>query len=460
LKKSVICRASCLFVFILALSIASEGQTFSALYDLGAGSDPTNPQSPGIVAQGRDGNLYSTAPAGGAFGDGAIFSMTPGGTITDLHDFSGSDGLAPFSGLTLGINGDFYGSTYSGGKSSAGTLFRVTSTGGLKILHEFTGGADGGHPYAPPIQGTDGNLYGTTNNGGAGYGTVYSITPTGTLTTLHTFADTDGSGPQGPLIQATDGNFYGTTTRGGAHSHGTVFKITSGSQFTLLHSFDNADGSDPAAGLVEGFDGNFYGTTLLGGTKDEGVVYVITPAGALTLLHIFLGNTDGSYPSAGVVEGQDGNFYGVTWQGGTNNNGVIFRVDAERTYKVLQDFYGTKSANPLATLLQHTNGMFYGDTSFGGTYGLGVFFSYDVSLAPFAAFIPCNSGTTESSIGLLGQGFTGTTGVSFNGVPAHFTIVSDTYLTAFVPKLATTGPVSITTPDGVLTSKESFVVLP
>jgi uncharacterized repeat protein (TIGR03803 family) len=94
-----------------------------------------------------------------------------------------------------------------------------------------------------------------------------------TFTTLATFDGSNGSYPYfAPLVQGTDGNFYGTTTYGGSASLGTVFKITSEGVLTTLYSFctqtDCLDGLYPYAGLIEGADGNFYGTTAQGGTND------------------------------------------------------------------------------------------------------------------------------------------------------------------------------------------------
>ena len=62
--------------------------------------------------------------------------------------------------------------------------------------------------------------------------------------------------------------------------------------------------------------------------------------------------------------------------------------------------------------------------------------------------------------GILGQGFTGTTSVTLNGIPANFKVVSDTYLVATVPPGAATGYVTVTTPTGVLTSNVPFRVIP
>ena len=58
---------------------------------------------------------------------------------------------------------------------------------------------------------------------------------------------------------------------------------------------------------------------------------------------------------------------------------------------------------------------------------------------------------------ILGQGLTGTTSVTFNGVPeTSFKVVTDTYMTAVVPSGATTGKVVVTTLGGTLTSNVNF----
>jgi uncharacterized repeat protein (TIGR03803 family) len=101
-------------------------------------------------------------------------------------------------------------------------------------------------------------------------GAVFRIGPWGKLTTLYSFCSqagcSDGDAPFAPLTQAADGSFFGTTTRGGSSlSLGTVFKIAPSGVFTALHTFNFTDGSNPFAGLVQAEDGNFYGTTAHGG---------------------------------------------------------------------------------------------------------------------------------------------------------------------------------------------------
>jgi hypothetical protein len=81
-----------------------------------------------------------------------------------------------------------------------------------------------------------------------------------------------------------------------------------------------------------------------------------------------------------------------------------------------------------------------------------------VHLSPFVAFVS-NSGSVGQTSGILGQGFTGTTSVSLNGIQANFKVISDTFIRATVPPGATTGFVTVTTPTGTLTSNVPFRVL-
>jgi uncharacterized repeat protein (TIGR03803 family) len=131
------------------------------------------------LVQGSDGNIYGTTASGGTSGRGTVFKITPSGTETVLHAFakSGSDGETPYAGLIQGSDGNFYGTTYFGGASGFGTVFKLTPSGTETILHTFTGGAgDGANPSANLVQGSDGNLYGSTGAGGtSGNGTFFKV---------------------------------------------------------------------------------------------------------------------------------------------------------------------------------------------------------------------------------------------------------------------------------------------
>ena len=269
--------------------------------------------------------------------------------------------------------------------------------------------------------------------------TAYRITLTGKLTTLFEFNAYPNGGcyPIAPLVQAADGSLYGTTQYGGANYAGTVFRMTLSGAVTLLHSFDNASGSQPQTALIQGSDGNFYGTTPKGGTGNAGLVFKITPKGVFSVLHSLNGTTDGAAPYAGLVQATDGNLYGVAQNAG-NGYGTIFKLTTKGKFSVVHNFIGADGNKPGVATIQHTNGVLYGNTQNGGGYlNTGVFFRVKISAKPFVSLLPI-LGKVGATIEFLGQGFTGTTKVSFNGVSANFTVVSNTYLTAVVPAGATT----------------------
>jgi|SRR5882672_848676 len=173
-----------------------------------------------------------------AVGCGTVFRITPGGVLTTMYSFAGTDGAYP-RGLTQGTDGNFYGTTNGGGSGSncgggCGAIFKITPSGSLTTLYSFNL-TDGALPFAGLMQASDGNFYGTTYAGGANNdGTVFKITAAGALTTLHSFDRTDGLEPEGGLVQATEGNFYGTTYWGGTSGAcgtagcGTVFTLSEG----------------------------------------------------------------------------------------------------------------------------------------------------------------------------------------------------------------------------------------
>jgi len=486
-------QALALSVVMLAASYtALHAQTYNVLYNFGnATCDPFEPQVSGIIAQGRDGNLYSTTAVGGCDGsNGAAFKITPKGKLTVVYSFNHAigDQILAVGGLTLGTDGAFWG-TNEGGELGPGNIFKL-SAAGKETRFSVLGGANGVDPVAPPVQGMDGNFYGTTTGGGntkictygnGGCGTIYKITPSGKFKVIYTFDQTNGANPDDPLVLGTDGNFYGTTVLGGTfgkifENSGVVFRITPSGKYTVLYVFCSqtncTDGANPLDGLVQATDGNFYGTTEYGGTGTggfrQGVVFKITPAGKFTVLYNFCSLascTDGSNPYGGLVQATDGNFYGTTLAGGANNFGTIFQITPKGNYTVLHSFQNTTGSllgeYPEVTLMQNTNGTLYGDTYAGGTAvgGLGVFYSLDLKLKPFVSMVAWY-GAVGQTIEILGQGLKGTTAVSFNGTAATtFTVVSDTYLTAAVPARTTPGFVTVTTPGGKLTSNRKFRVL-
>ena len=325
--------------------------------------------------------------------------------FTSLHSFCQQtncpDGSLPEGWLVQGTDGDFYGTTVTGGANGFGTVFKITSGGTLTTLHSFNN-SDGNAPAALILAG-DGNFYGTASQGGGascsrgpnGCGTVFRITPGGTLTTLYTFCAqancTDGYFPGAALVQGRDGNLYGSTLSGGTPGQcrsagcGTIFKITLAGSLTTLYrfcpqancQFVSPDGSNPGAALVQGADGNLYGTTESGGSDNGcvfgcGTVFRVTLTGALATLHEFVNSVDGNMPGQ-ILQARDGNFYGVTV-------GSLFKLTADGSFTTLHNFTFADGNDPVG-LLEATDGKLYGVTSQGGNnnciFGCGTIFKTD-----------------------------------------------------------------------------------
>jgi len=430
---------------------------------------------PEALVQSRDGDLFGTTRGGGSSSAcggscGTAFRITPQGALTSAT-FDGTDGNQPEAGGVLGTEGLFYATAGFGGQNNWGTVVSVAPlTGAVSVLHSFTF-YDGAQPDAPLVLGPNGNYYGTTSDGGAHLGTLFGITPSGTFALLHTFFGPDGNIPKGGLMLGPDGAFYGVTLYGGANNSctqgcGTIFKIRPSGAFKTIYNFDGTHGAQPLGRLLLAADGNVYGTTSGGGASSSGTVFKLTPAGVVSVLYSF-DVIDGYFPTAGLVQATDGKLYGTTDAGGTLGYGTIFSITTGGTFATLYNFDNVHGANPSGGLMQHTNGALYGTAYDGGTsnkcnfaMGCGTVFSFDVGLGPFVTFV-VPYGKVGSVVQILGTGLTGTTAVSFNGVPASsFTVFGDTFMSATVPAGATTGPVAVTTPTGTLTSNVNFTVLP
>ena len=153
---------------------------------------------------------------------------------------------------------------------------------------------------------------------------------------------------------------------------------------TTLFNFTGSAGFDPMGDLVQGTDGNFYGVCSGGGNGNGGTIFSVTPGGILTVLHtcgslnVNGANVDGTDPEGGLIQGSDGKFYGMCAQGGASGVGTLFAITSTGVYAVLHTFTGPDGANPYSGLLQGPDGNFYGTTLEGGAlvtapYGYGVY---------------------------------------------------------------------------------------
>jgi len=364
-----------------AVSVAVTGPGYSQLYNFAGGADGGGPQAG--MTQGPDGEFYGVTNLQGSGTFGTIFRFTPGGGLVTLHTFVDADGGASYSKLLVGADGAIYG-TSVGSPSTSGTIWRITTQGAFSVIHTFNG-ADGGGPRGGLVQDSSGTFYGATLGGGTyNRGTIYSLTPAGALTTLYSFTGgADGNGPSGTLAFGPDGNLFGVTQVGGSRDLGTVFRVTTAGTLTTLHSFSgSSDGLVPSAGLLLGSDGNFYGTAD-SGTMGRGTIFRITPAGALTSLYE-LSPGDGSQPLSALVQDSKGTLYGEAYNadpypGGGYGN--IFELTPSGTFVTLRAMDFHTGANPSGGLTIASDGNLYGTDASGGTNVWGAIFTMTLAVS-------------------------------------------------------------------------------
>jgi uncharacterized repeat protein (TIGR03803 family) len=318
--SQTVCGGTCGTVF----KITTSGK-LTTIYSFCPQTDCPEGWSPSGLVLGNDGNFYGTTYKGGANSAGTFFQITPAGVLTVLHSFNSS---TADQGATLsfqGTDGAFYGTSYS-----ADNFFRITPKGKLDILYTFGDYKGAAANPAGIIQATDGNFYGTTTNGGSGEaygpicpyspgcGTLFEITPTGQSTILVNFLTRGhpGSLPSAPPMQSTNGIIYGTTWFGGDGDHclninvnvgcGTVFREQLG-----LAPFVTAN---PAFG-ESGWTINILGNDLTGTTR---VTFNGTPADFIVVSPTHIRATLPSGATSGKIR--------VTTPSGTLSSNVPFLV--------------------------------------------------------------------------------------------------------------------------------------
>lgn len=450
----------------LATSVLSSAQTFTVVANLTGNN--AYPQA--SLVQGVNGDFYGTSYGSSGIGYGSVFEVSTTGTVRTLYTFCSktncSDGGNPMAPLLLAKDLNFYGTTTSGGAYGKGTIFKLTAAGQFTTLYSFckqTDCTDGVNAVGGLTQGTNGLLYGTSAYGGEyGEGTIFSITTGGAYTTLYSFCASYlscfyGSQPESNLVQGSNGNLYGTT------SWGTLFEFTPQNSLTELYIFCSLpscdDGNDPVGNLALSADGLVYGATAKGGLNSGGVEWEFETSNNSYETIFDFGDNDGAIPESATLA-SDGNLYGTTvgaiGASGVHYPSTAFRIDtANLAFTLLYTFCqnGMCSAGgpPVAAMVQGTNGPFYGTLSNGTVYSL------STNLGPFVTTMP-SSGPVASAVYILGDDLTGSTEVTFNGLPAEFAVVSRSEIKATVPKGATTGYVKVTTPHGKLTSSNLFTV--
>jgi uncharacterized repeat protein (TIGR03803 family) len=301
-----------------------------------------------------------------------------------VYRFTGQGGATPRTGVVVN-NGLLYGTTTAGGATGTkgdGTVYELNSDGTEHVLHSFTGNPDGSEPRGNLVLDDHGAMYGTTEYGGTKHvGTVYEIRGDGAEHVVYSFrsaARNKTYGPDGALplssLVVIGPDVLGTTLTGGKANGGTVFEVERSSGYeSFIYPFTGMpDGSAPLAGLTA-LNSVFYGTTANGGDNDKGCVFSINASGTERVLYSFKGSpSDGAAPYAGLIVDND-LLYGVTTRGGAYDDGTVFQIDQGGKERVVAAFSGSDGRQPYGGLAIF-DGLLYGTTEYGGTSNNGTVF--------------------------------------------------------------------------------------
>ncbi|HWB24353.1 MAG TPA: choice-of-anchor tandem repeat GloVer-containing protein [Chitinophagaceae bacterium] len=284
---------------------------------------------------------------------------------------------------TLGHSIILYGNASAGGDNDSGAIFTLRGDGtGFKIVYSFKS-REGNSPGSTLCKGPNGKLYGVASGAGAyKQGTLFSFDPSsGTVNKIVDFSSTtNGIGdPFLDLTLAANGLIYG----GNGYYFFSVDPATD--KFTLLHKANALEGN--ISSCVQGKDGKLYGISYAGGRvlntslKDtNGIIYSYDITNnVFKRLYTFV-NATGMSPVNKLCAASDGNLYGLTYEGGTNNDGVIFMFNPRtNAYTKLLDLDGTNGRNPiLRNHLEEYNSKLYGIMYLGSTFA-GAIFNYNTA---------------------------------------------------------------------------------
>ena len=298
----------------------------------------------------------------------------------------------------------------------------------------------------PVTLGRDGNFYGTADFGGAYHsGCAYRLTPAGIFTDLYDGSPTVGDGTYNffsPLVQGSDGNFYGTFS--GIYDASFVFRLTPEGDFTLVCNYTGEEATSNCA-LVQGRDGDLYGVASFGEPYDAGTVFKVDSTGTYTRLHAFTRH-DGYEPKTALVQGSDGNFYGTTSSGDTDNDptGSIFRITPGGDFTNLYTLSESDGFFPACALVEGRDGNFYGATAGDDEHGATIF-----RISPAGVFETVHTFPA-------GPPYTSATGLVLGGDGNFYGTTSSGGIYGYDQQREGNGTVFQMTPDGVLTTLYHF----
>ncbi|MEI7803343.1 MAG: choice-of-anchor tandem repeat GloVer-containing protein [Bacteroidota bacterium] len=332
-----------------------------------------------------------------------------------------------------------------GGAQNWGTIIKADSTGtNFHSVYEFDN-TNGAQPLGKLCLANNGKLYGVTWLGGFGDSCVcfeYD-TATNVYTKFYDlyYDQTQGYGAQSGMLNCSNGFLYGLCPSGGLNLGGVIYKIDpSTDTYTPVFNFMGQTGISPQGSLTENDNGNLYGMTYQGGTKGCGTIFSYNPnSNFFSKLYDFDTATGSSPYFGNLVNGANDFLYGMTRLGGANNLGVIFSINiSDNSYSDLFDFDSINGSFPMGGLIQADNGKLYGMTNSGGVFNLGILFSYDVISENFIKLYDFDTlsggfpkrSLTQTSNGML-YGTTSSGGIHGCGTAFAYDILTNNFIDIF-----------------------------
>jgi uncharacterized repeat protein (TIGR03803 family) len=310
------------------------------------------------IVLGYDNNLYSSTPFGGTTNSGILFKYepVPAKDSTLYQVFITNNGQLPM-GMIQATDSCFYGTIEYATPGNEGGLFKYDPKKGIyKLLVDFNI-TDGSNPLNHPIQASDGSLYGLIPAGGnKNKGVLFRYNlKTSVDTVLVNFAGaTNGSTPRGHLMQASNGLLYGMTSSGGSKNEGVIFSYDPVKlKDSVLWNFDTTGGmpGNPYGSLIQATNGLLYGLTPAGGINKTGSIFSYNISLGTVTMYTSLNATTGKSPYGDLVQAPDGLLYGLTLNGGKNNDGTLFSFDPVTNIDSVRfNFYWASGAGPQGTL--------------------------------------------------------------------------------------------------------------
>ncbi len=306
------------------------------------------------------GNLYGIANAGT---DDKLFRISL--SLTNYADLYTFDDQYWVEGPFVKDGGFIYGKATQRDDSDADVIFKIKFDGtGFSVLETLTN--ETGYLPVDIVMTSEKNLVVPNLKGNDGfYGSIVKLKTDGSEFSVikKFYIENDGSYPGTNLTKKSNNELLGAAGLGGPKNLGVIFSINSNGDYHAVYEFtDKEDGYAPFDAPVLGPDGNYYGVTIQGGVNDQGVIYKLDLTGTVTFTKLFdFDGDNGAYPYSGLTV-VDGRLYGITGSGGVNDEGVLFAIDPDGSdfEKIMEFDDDNGGAGLFSKLVYADDGFLYG----------------------------------------------------------------------------------------------------